>query len=38
MKGNSYFIKVGDTRVQISTINSYSLVGILTYLKRKREI
>ena len=26
MKGNSYFIKVGDTRVRISTINSYSLV------------
>lgn len=26
MKGNSCFIKVGDTRVRISTINSYSLV------------
>lgn len=26
MKGNSYFIKIGDTRVRISTINSYSLV------------
>lgn len=33
MKGNSYFIKVGDTRVRISTINSYSLVGVRTYFK-----